>query len=420
MITFEPLPIKEAQQFWRDKIKLSPGDFAKLPAEAKLRAFAVSGMAKGDELNTVFNAMQRSIDKGTTFSDFKKECAEIFERRGWTGEKAWRIDNIFRTNIQTAYSVGRYKQMMEVKESRPYWMYSAVNDSRTRPAHRALNGKIFRYDHPFWDTWYPPKGYRCRCGVVTLSGREIERDGQTISTEDPTGKLFEPTDPKTGNKMPARLLMPDPGFTGNPGKTVWGGIVDASAKPGNWEALPNLKGPGAYGLPALKNVKPADIPDMVESSLLPAGKSDDFYKQEFIRRYGNEKLVKDVLDEPVILSLRTFLVDKTPGAVEVWKFDKAGHGESIPLIEDIVLKPLELWLTPQKNERGQVRLAKRYIGLWKTADKNRVGGIAVYETVDGVFQGITNFTPLKGKAGVPDLRYVENQRAGLLLYGKGR
>lgn len=416
MINLEPLPMKEAQQFWKDKVKLSPAEFAKLPAEAKIRAFAVSGIAKGDELTTVFNALQKSLDKGTTFEDFKKDCAEVFERRGWTGEKAFRLDNIFRTNIQTAYGVGRYKQMMEVKDSRPYWQYSAVNDSRTRPAHRALNGKIFRYDHPFWDTWYPPKGYRCRCGVITLSAREIERDGQTISTEDPTGKLFEPIDPKTGNKMPARLLMPDPGFANNPGKTVWGGIVDASDKPGKWEALPNLKNARAYGREPLKDISAAEIP-LLANELLPAGKTDEYYKQEFIRRYGNEKLVKDVLGEPVILSLRAFVADKTPGAREVWKFDKAGHGESIPLMEDIVLKPLEVWLTPQKNERGQIRLAKRYIGFWKTADMERLGGLGVYEVVDGVFQGVTAFLP-KNRKGAIDPGYIERQRQGLLLYKK--
>jgi hypothetical protein len=40
--------------------------------------------------------------------------------------------------------------------------------------------------------------------------------------------------------------------------------------------------------------------------------------------------------------------------------------------------------------------------------------------VDGVFQGVTNFTPLKGKKALPDLDYVEKQRVGVLLYGKGR
>ena len=105
-IELTPLPMTEAQQFWADKVQLGPGEFAKLSAEAKVRAFAVSGIAKGDELTTVFEAIRRAIDQGTTLADFKKECGAIFERRGWTGKHTWRVDNIIRTNIQTAYNVG--------------------------------------------------------------------------------------------------------------------------------------------------------------------------------------------------------------------------------------------------------------------------------------------------------------------------
>lgn len=208
----------DAIAFWRDKLKMSPGEFARLTDEAKTLAFSVTQIAKGDELDTVFDALQRAIEDGTTFEDFRKSAADIFERRGWTGPAAWRVETIFRTNIQTAYSVGRYKEMQEVKQDRPYWQYSAVNDSRTRPTHWAMNGKIYPADHPFWDTWYPPNGYNCRCGVITLSQDDIDSEGLTVESQDPTGGLIEPIDPVTGNKLPARLLMPDQGFAHNPGK----------------------------------------------------------------------------------------------------------------------------------------------------------------------------------------------------------
>jgi hypothetical protein len=223
--------------------------------------------------------------------------------------------------------------------------------------------------------------------------------------------------PVTGVKMPARLLMPDPGFANNPGKTYWGGIVDASEKPGKWETLPGLKTAATYGRPALKDIQPADI-RALSASLLPARKGDDFYKTEFIKRYGEEKVVTDAAGEPVILSLRSFMAGKTPNA-ETWKFSKPGHGESIPLMEDILKSPYEIWLTPQKNNRGQIRLTKRYIGLW-IKDKEKIGGLSIYEVIDGVFQGVTHFIPMKKGTEIPHLNNVERQRAGLLLYKKGR
>ncbi len=420
MLDFEPLPMDEAVEFWRNKVPLSPRQFAQLADDAKNLAFAVSGIAKGDELTTVFEALQRAIAKGDSFGEFKNQIRETVERRGWTGKKAWRVDNIFRTNIQTAYSIGRYRQMTEVVEARPYWQYSAVNDSRTRPTHRALHGLVYLADHPFWKTWYPPNGYNCRCGVVTLSKAEMERDGLTAETQDPTGKLIEPIDPKTGNRMLARLLMPDPGFAHNPGETVWGGLVDAAKRPGAWKPLPDLKGPADYRRRALDNVRPAEIADFDETMLLPGGKGDAFYQAEFRRLYGEEKLLADAAGEPVILSLRSFLVDKSPGASEQWKFSKRGHGESISLLEKMILEPYEIWLVPQVSEAGRTRLAKRYVGLWKTADRQRIAGLSVYESADGVFQEVTHFVPLKRKTNEPDLSYAEKQREGLLLYGKGK
>ncbi len=229
-VTPDPLPMAEAQQFWRDKVKLSSGEFARLSAEAKTRAFAVAGIARGDELDTVFAALQRAIDQGTTFADFKAQCAEIFERRGWTGRRAWRVDNIFRTNIQTAYNVGHYHQLAESADTMPYWQYSAVNDSRTRPTHLAMDGRVWPADHPVWDTWFPPNGFRCRCSVIGLTRDQVAARGLEVETTDPTHRLIEPVSPVTGERTVAMQLLPDPGFAHNPGRSFWGTMGEVMAR----------------------------------------------------------------------------------------------------------------------------------------------------------------------------------------------
>ena len=262
-----PLPMAEALEFWRSKVPLSPREFYKLAEQYRVRAFTVSRLARADMLGEIFQSIEKALDEGVSFGAWKKPLAPIWAENGWTGKAAWRVDNIFRTNIQTAYNVGRYKQMQAVAKARPFWQYSAVNDSRTRPTHRALHGRVYRHDSPFWDTFYPPNGFRCRCKVKTLSERQVRERGLTVREGNGLGELIEPVGPD--GPMPARPLMPDRGFEGNPGKEAW--TPDLSRYPEILrEKLEQVvpaapvpqgaatTGEGALKVPAFKSVKEAE------------------------------------------------------------------------------------------------------------------------------------------------------------------
>ncbi|MHB1026093.1 MAG: phage head morphogenesis protein, partial [Desulfobacteria bacterium] len=155
----------EAIAYLRSRVPLTEDAFRRLADELKSRAFTVAGVAKLDLLQGILDEITRAIKDGTTFEDFKAAMADFAQVKGWKGLTPYRLDNVFRTNVQTAYNVGRYRQMTdpEVLGSRAYWQYDAVMDRRTRPTHAALDGRVWRADDPFWDTWYPQNGYRCRC-----------------------------------------------------------------------------------------------------------------------------------------------------------------------------------------------------------------------------------------------------------------
>jgi len=158
------MPFTEAVEFFRDKVVMTPGEYAALVAEvgeyASSLAFKVAHLAAADILQDLHGEILKALSEGGTFWDFREGIDEIMARRGWQGLTPYRLDNIFRTNIQSAYNVGRHKQMKAVASRRPYWEYDAVNDSHTRPSHLANDGKIYPHDHPFWTTWYPTNGYR--------------------------------------------------------------------------------------------------------------------------------------------------------------------------------------------------------------------------------------------------------------------
>ena len=46
--------------------------------------------------------------------------------------------------------------------------YRAVMDDRVRPEHAALHGVTLPPSDPFWEEYYPPNGWNCRCTVVQV------------------------------------------------------------------------------------------------------------------------------------------------------------------------------------------------------------------------------------------------------------
>ncbi|MFH7767724.1 phage minor head protein, partial [Acinetobacter sp. BSP-28] len=68
----------------------------------------------------------------------------------------------------------------------------AINDSRVRPAHLALNRIVLPIDHPFWLTHYPPLGFRCRCAVIALTEKQALKYG--ITPDDQLPEVAEALD----------------------------------------------------------------------------------------------------------------------------------------------------------------------------------------------------------------------------------
>ena len=212
-IIAEPVAPDAAIAFWKQRAKLTDEEAKALGEEVKHRAFYVTGLAKQDLVQLVSDGIEEALKNGETLADFKKRIAAAIQAQGWHD---YRVENIFRTNMQTAYSAGRYKKMQAVKASRPYWQYIAVMDKRVRPSHAILHEKVYPADHEFWSSNYPPNGFRCRCGVRTLSARQVEKQGLTVETEMPKADMW--TDPKTGYEYFVHFPGADKGFRNNPGK----------------------------------------------------------------------------------------------------------------------------------------------------------------------------------------------------------
>lgn len=214
-ITTNEIKFEEAIQFFGEKLVLTPEEFYKLSDKYRSLAFTVGGYTEIQVLHKFHQELLQAIDNGTTMVQFRDAMNSFLEDHGYEGMSNFQADNIFRTNIQTAYQVGHYEAMTSpmVKKLRPYWQYDAVNNKHTRPSHLAMDGKVFPADSPVWDTWYPPNGFRCRCGVRTLSKRQVEQMGLTVEEDFPiSGEI----DKETGELL---SVVPDNNFDHNPAKT---------------------------------------------------------------------------------------------------------------------------------------------------------------------------------------------------------
>ena len=244
---FKLAPALAIKYFKKKNNKLS-WDWYELWQDAHQKSFTVAKAMREDILKDIRSTLDKALSEGKTFRDFQKELKPTLQKKGWWGEvvivdsqgvaekvqlgSMYRLKTIYSVNMQVAYQTGRYKTQVDNVDNRPYWQYVAVLDSKTRPEHAQLHGLIFRHDDPFWSSFYPPNGWRCRCRVNALSERNIQKKNAIIDNSN--GRLsqeeklvskksgeYRPvtvyTDPLTNKK-----IAPDVGWSHNPAS----GLVD--------------------------------------------------------------------------------------------------------------------------------------------------------------------------------------------------
>lgn len=209
------------------------GHWTEVWQEVHQTGFTVAQSAGFDILKDIYTAVAKVQEEGWTFSRFQKELTPILQGKGWWG-KTERVDpltgevrevqlgsprrlrTIFDVNLRVSAAQGDWQRQQSVKDARPYLRYTALLDNRTRPLHRRWHGIILPQDHPWWETHYPPNGWRCRCKAMSVSAEDLEAEGWTVSEAPDEGETPW-VNPRTGEM----LMVPrgvDPGWAYNPGK----------------------------------------------------------------------------------------------------------------------------------------------------------------------------------------------------------
>lgn len=403
--------------------------------EANAKAFTAAGVMKTEILGDLKAGLVDALKTGTTQDDYIRGLTPLLQRKGWwgfaaqidktTGEMTGkgltprRLATIFDTNLQSAYMAGRYRAFLANVADRPYWQYVAVMDSRTRPAHAALNGRTFRYDDPIWKSSFPPNGFRCRCGVRALDREDLQTRGIDLSSSE--GRLSEievPTSRQPDGPTalvtrfeyaPGKYFAPDAGWSYHPGEAALKPFA-----PPPLSDLPRTFSPGV-ALPDLP--APSVVP---ASRLLAPGLPPADYAQAFLDAFGAEVgkgvVFEDVTGAPLVIDEALF----QDGAGH-WKADKDGRGSFMGLLGEAVKEPDEIWLRweESRDQPGTWRLKRRYIKSWEIHGPEGVQhGLSVFEFGKDGWTGSSAMMANAARGPDARRRYIEKQRDGFLLYQK--
>jgi len=214
---------------------VSSGHWTELWQQAHQTAFTVAQSAGFDILKDIHAALLKAMSQGQTFREFRQELTPLLQRRGWWGQDTRidpltgevravtlgsprRLQTIFDVNLRVSAAQGDWHHQQAVRHARPYLRYTALLDNRTRPQHRLWHNVILPQEHPWWDSHYPPNGWRCRCKVMSVSREDLETEGWQVTANPPDEGMVPWLNPRTGEA----LIQPrgiDPGWAYHPGRT---------------------------------------------------------------------------------------------------------------------------------------------------------------------------------------------------------
>ena len=147
--------------------------------------YIFSGMKTFHELNEAFPSL---IDENGNRKPFEQFLNDV-----------QRIDRTYNQNYlraeynfvhASATMAAKWEEFMQDGD-RYNLQYRTAHDDRVRPEHAALDRVTLPITDPFWESYYPPNGWNCRCTVVQVRKSkypETPHDQAMALGEEATGK----------------------------------------------------------------------------------------------------------------------------------------------------------------------------------------------------------------------------------------
>jgi hypothetical protein len=389
--SYGTVPFGEQIEFFRRKLRLPTQSWVDIYTQEHDWAFVVAGANRDDMLADFATAVDKAISQGATLETFRADFDRIVATYGWdyNGGRNWRSRVIYETNLRTSYAAGRYAQLQELKQVRPFWQY-VHSDAvvHPRPLHLSWNGLVLSADDPWWITHFGPNGWGCQCTVRALSQRDLDRLGLKVGTAPPMA-WKNVTIGQRSAMGPRTVRVPDgidPGFEYTPGRARF-----ASAMP---PEIPDPPIAGSAGGPGLPNRRPpGDLPaprQLPATALLPQGLDEADYLQAFLSKFGATPaapaVFADVVGERLVIGTDLFT-----DAQGVLKVTKRGREQWLGVLAEAIKSPDEIWVRLEwLNAAGKAVVRRRYVARFQIEGQT-TPALAVFERGADGWWGVTTY-----------------------------
>ncbi len=176
LLTYRELNKATSNGYGKDWLKVNESTGAPAPEVLKMQQniFRFS-QAKDAVMLEDINRLLTKDGKLANWQDFKAGVLNL--------NKKYNL-NYLQAEWQTARHAGYMSHLWDEyllnQDLFPNLKYKTQEDERVRLEHEKLNNTIAAINSPFWDSYYPPNGWRCRCYVVQTAEAETESDKMPV------------------------------------------------------------------------------------------------------------------------------------------------------------------------------------------------------------------------------------------------
>ena len=151
--------------------------------------YVFSGIKTFHELNEAFPSLLDEEGNRKPFNQFLNDVQKVYD--------AYNVQYL-RTEYNfaqaSALMAARWKKF-EQDGDRYNLQYRTMYDKRVRRTHRMLHNITLPIESPFWDKYFPPNGWNCRCTVVQVRKEKYpvsdEQEAMNLGSQATAGKYQE-------------------------------------------------------------------------------------------------------------------------------------------------------------------------------------------------------------------------------------